>query len=230
MIETWLSYDLADLLMFSDRVYYRQIALANASAWPLHVAMLLAGLALALSLHAPSATLNRVAAAILAAAWGSSCWFFVVQAYGQIHWAGHYMTILFLVEAAALLVLALVPGGLAITRPGPLLSWVRSTMVLAVTLSYPALALVSGRTLSSVEMFGVAADPTALLMLLVIASSAAGWQLLLCVPAWLWLALSASTLWAMGSVEVWVVLAALVACPVIILARVFATPSTTKTL
>jgi hypothetical protein len=31
-METWLSYDLSDLLMFSPRVYYRQLELANAAA------------------------------------------------------------------------------------------------------------------------------------------------------------------------------------------------------
>ena len=228
MIDTWLSYDLADLLMFSARVYYRQLELANESAWPLQVAILFAGLVLAHGLHAPSATLNRVAAAILAVAWGSSCWFFVVQAYGQIHWAGRYMTMLFLVEAAALLVLVVTPGGLAFSRPGPLLAWVRSTMVLAVILAYPALALAAGRTLSSAEMFGIAADPTALVTLLAVASGARGWQLLLAVPPWLWLAFSASTLWAMGSVEVWCLMAALVAAPVAILVRALATPPGTR--
>lgn len=219
MIETWLSYSLSDLLMFSPRVYYRQMELANASAWPLHVAMLMAGLLVAFTIHAPSPARNRICAVVLAVAWASSCWFFVINAFAQIHWAGWYMATLFLAETASLIVIALLPAGLTISRPTKLVNLARTMMVAVTVLAYPGLALLSGRNAASSEVFGIAADPTAVVTLMIVASAATGWQLLLAIVPWLWLAFSASALWAMGALEVWALLVFVVTMPVLILAR-----------
>jgi hypothetical protein len=195
-METWLSYDLSDLLMFSPRVYYRQLELANAAAWPLHL----------------------VTTAVLAAAFASSCLLYVLPAFAEIHVAGWYMAALFLGQAAALAGLVLLAGGLTIQPGGRLLTWCRTGLVVLITLAYPALAMMSGRSIASAEVFGIAADPTALAALIVIAMGARGWQLLLAIPPWLWLAFSASSLWAMDAPEVWIILPVLMLAPAILLA------------
>jgi hypothetical protein len=217
-METWLSYDLSDLLMFSPRVYYRQLELANAAAWPLHLVTIAAGLVLAWCVALPTPVRNRIAAAVLAAAFASSCLLYVWPAYAEIHVAGSYMAALFLGQAAALAGLALPAGGLNIRPGGRLLTWCRMGLMVLITLAYPALAIMSGRSIASAEVFGIAADPTALAALIVIATGARGWQLLLAVPPWLWLAFSASSLWVMDAPEVWIILPALLAAPAMMLA------------
>jgi hypothetical protein len=222
-METWLSYDLSDLLMFSARTYYRQIELANAAAWPLHVAATAGGLLLAFCLLKPSPPRNRMAALILALAWASSGWFFIASGFATIHWAGAYAISLFAVGAAFLAAIALTSHGLNNGDPAPRPAWSRlaAALTLAAAFLYPALAPLSGRPLASAETFGIAADPTALVTLLVAALTARGWRLLAMLPPGLWLAFSTSALWAMGSAEAWVVLAGLVAAPVVMLARRF---------
>ena len=217
-METWLSYDLSDLLMFSPRVYYRQLELANAAAWPLHFVTVAGGLVLALCMASPSAIRNRIAAAVPAAAFASSCWLFVLPAYAEIHVAGRYMAGLFLIEAA-LTGLAMFAGGLRIDHEAKLLSRGAAALLIATSLAYPALAIMSGRSAASAEVFGIAADPAALAALVVIASGARRWQLLLAIAPWLWLAFSASSLWVMDAPEVWIILPALLAAPAILLAR-----------
>lgn len=218
MMETWLSYDLSDLLMFSPRVYYRQLELANTAAWPLHLVTLAAGLVLAWCVALPTPVRNRIAAAILAAAFASSCLLYVLPAFAEIHVAGWYLAALFLGQATALAGLALLAGGLTIHPGGRLLTWCRTGLVVLITLAYPALALMSGRSIASAEVFGIAADPTALAALAVIAMGVKGWQFLLAVPPWLWLAFSASSLWVMDAPEVWIILPALLAALAVMLA------------
>ena len=218
-METWLSYGLSDLLMFSPRVYYRQLELANAATWPVHILTMAAGLLLALCLYAPSAIRNRIAAGILAAALASSCWFYILPAYAEIHLAGRYAAGLFLLEAAALAGMAIFARGLDIPHERQGLTLIRAVLVVLVTLVYPALAGLAGRTAASAEAFGIAADPTALATLAVIVTATRGWQLLLAVPPWLWLAFSASSLWVMSAPEVWIILPVLLLAPAMLLAR-----------
>lgn len=220
-METWLSYRLSDLLMFSARTYYRQLELANAAAWPLHLAAAAAGLLLAFCLFRPSPVRNRIAALILAAAWASSGWFFIASGFATIHWAGAYATALFAVTSVLLASLAVTSQGLQGNDVTALPQWSRGAagVTFAATLLYPAIAPLTGRPVASTEMFGIAADPTALVNLLVAAFTASRWRLLLMVPPALWLVFSASILWAMGSAEAWLVLAVLLAAPIIMLAR-----------
>jgi len=151
----------------------------------LHIVTVAGGLVLALCMASPSAIRNRIAAAVPAAAFASSCWLFVLPAYAEIHVAGRYMAGLFLIEAAALAGLAILAGGLRIDHDAKLLSWGAAASLIATSLAYPALAIMSGRSAASAEVFGIAADPTALAALVVIASGARGWQLLLAIAPWL---------------------------------------------
>jgi len=220
-METWLSYGLSDLLMFSARTYYRQLELANAAAWPLHLAAVAAGLLLTYCLLRPSPLRNRIAALILAAGWASSGWFFIASGFATIHWAGGYATALFALTSALLASLAVTTHGLRSSNPDAWPQWSRSAalLTLAATLFYPAIAPLTGRPVASAEIFGIAADPTALATLLAAAFTASRWRLLLMIPPALWLAFSASVLFAMGSAEAWLVLAAVLAAPVIVLVR-----------
>lgn len=220
-METWLSYGLSDLLMFSARTYYRQLELANAAAWPVHLAAIAAGLLLAFCLLRPSPLRNRIAALILAAAWASSGWFFIASGFATIHWAGGYATALFALTSTLLAILALTSTGFRGGDSDALPQWSHgaAAVTIAATLLYPAIAPLTGRPVASAEMFGIAADPTALVTLLVAAANASRWRLLLMIPPALWLAFSASVLWPMGSVEAWLVLAALLAAPIILLVR-----------
>ena len=74
-------------------------------------------------------------------------------------------------------------------------------------LGYPLLAPITGRPWTTAEIFGVAADPTAIASVAVLAlvRGRIRWPLLV-VPV-IWCAIAA-TLWAMDAPEAWVLLAA----------------------
>lgn len=208
-MDTWLSYELADLLMFSPQVYYRQIELANQDVWPGQLLAVAGGLLLALCIGFPTAVRNRVAAAVLAVAWFCSGWVFIASRFADIHIAGPYMEALFYLQAAALAGFAAMPNGLGLCTRSKTVAATMALLIVAVVVVYPSLTLLSGRVFASAEVFGVAADPTALATLLVISGVVSGWRLLLAVVPVFWLVFSATTLSAMGSVEVWYVLSGL---------------------
>lgn len=219
MMETWLGYDLSDLLMFSPQVYYRQIELANQDVWPGQLVAVAGGLLLALCISFPTALRNRVAAVVLAIAWFCAGWVFIASRFAHIHIAGSYAEALFYIQAAALAGCAAAPNGLNPGNQSKILRRTITMLIVVVTVMYPLVAAMSGRAFASAEVFGVAPDPTALATLIIISSAVRGWRLLLAVLPALWLVFSATMLWAMGSVEVWNVLSGLLLAAVMLAQR-----------
>lgn len=156
----WWSYRLSDFLLFAPRTYWRLIESHNEALWPLHVPLVVAGVAaLVFALRRPGG--GRVVAILLALIWVFVGWGFIWQRYATINWAALYVAPLFLVEAALFLICGAILGRL----PAAQTSVRRRTGGLLVGLAvgaYPLLALVSGRPWKTVENFGVAPDPTAI--------------------------------------------------------------------
>lgn len=193
-----LSHAPADLLLFSERVYWRLFLLENAALWPLPLVapVALAGAGLALHARRPEAGL-RLLLALLALAWLSVGWHFVWQRYAPVNWAMAWLAPLFAVQAAIFAGLALRgPRARAATRPA---RWIGHGLLLAGTVAYPFLAPLQGRTLAGAEVAGLAPDPTAVAGLAAALLIAKGWRRLavLLLPA-LWLAQSALTLYVLN--------------------------------
>ena len=208
----WWTYRPADFLMFAPRTYWRMFELHNEAWWPAQPLLVLAGLGgLWWGRRHGSAAL-RVGAFGLAAAWAFVATAFLLPRYAPINWAASAFAVAFLAQAVGLAALA-TRADLHAAPPGPrrrigalLCGWA--------LLGHPLLAPVFGRPWMQGEVFGLAPDPTTIATLgfLLCAGAAGGvtrWLLrLLWALATAWCAVSTATLWTMGSVQGFAVLAA----------------------
>lgn len=154
----WASYRLSDLLMFSQRSYYRLIALYNETVWPAHLLALAAGLAIIGCVARPGARTRSSALLLLASAWAWVGWAYHLERYADINTAGPYFALAFGMQALLLFFVALRPHGAA---PAHAQKHVALGLSALAVLGYPLLALGSSRGWNHAEVFGIAPDPTA---------------------------------------------------------------------
>ena len=83
--------------------------------------------------------------------------------------------------------------------------WIALALIVIIVVGYPLLAPLTGRPWTTAEMFGVAADPTALATVAVLALVRGRIRWLLLLIPLLWCLFTALTLWAMKSTEALVV-------------------------
>lgn len=193
----WQSYSLSDFLLFSPRAYYRLFERVNEALWPGPLVAYALGLLLLWLIWQRSSSGHRAATLILGLAWCSSGWFFLWQHYATINWAIIYVAPLFWLQGAVLILLSAFNRGLDFqpVRTGTIL--VLYSALAAVLLASPLVAPVSGRPLAAGEVFGIAANPTALSTLLAL-FLAKGWgRWVLFILPLVWCALSVLTLWAL---------------------------------
>jgi Family of unknown function (DUF6064) len=203
----WWTYGLSDFLLFSPRTYYRLIERYNLAFWPAHALTIGLGLGILGMLRRPTQAQSRAIAAVLAALWAWVGWAFVWRRYAGINWAATYFVWLFAVEAVLLGIgaargwLRLRPARDAAGRIGIAL------LVISVT-AYPVFAALAGRGWPQAEVFGLVPDPTVIGTLGILLLAEPPRRVLLVAPMLL-AAIGGATLWAMGSPERWLVLAAL---------------------
>ncbi|MBL8341263.1 MAG: hypothetical protein JNL30_07320 [Rubrivivax sp.] len=213
-IADWLSYRPGDFLMFAPRTYWRLFELHNEAWWPLQVPAVLCAVAGSVALlrgrRPLPPGLSRAGLLVLAAALGFVAWTFVQTLYAPVNWAADGLA-----AALAVLALAMVASAMATVRAGTAHSapptFVRrgaAVLMLAAAVAWPAAAPMAGRAWQTVEIVGLAPDPTlaAVLAWLLVARPAvaahvvahaswlAAWGLALAC-----LAFSAATLATMGS-------------------------------
>ena len=204
----WWTYRPSDLLMFAPRTYWRLFELHNESLWPTQVLTALLAILLAVALWTGRMGAVRAGMALLAACWALVAWTFLWQRYAPINPAAGAFAMGFALQAVAILVLSLagslrVVNEVARQRTGlALVAWA--------ALLHPWLAAFADRPGSQAEFFGLAPDPTAigtLGVLLCVTSSHRAVRSLLAATwgvALIWCAVSASTLWTMGTAEGWI--------------------------
>lgn len=203
----WWTYRPEDFLLFSPRVYWRMFELQNAALWPWQLLTLVAGAFLVLVVAWRPPGHGRQVAFILAVIWAFVGWSFLLKRYATINWAVAYVAPVFAVEAALLLIVGALPGGITFNRRGPA-AWAGYFLFAFALAGQPLLAPLQGRVWASSEIFGIAPDPTVIgsLGLLLFAR---GKLLPLLVPIpLLWCLLSGITLWTLGAPETWSAFAA----------------------
>jgi len=226
----WWTYRPGDFLMFAPATYWRLFELHNATWWPAPPLLLLAGLAWTgwlawTARHAPFARAApgsstppagapwlRLGAAGAAAAWAFVATAFLLHRYAPINWAASAFAAGFLVQAAGLATLAALPG-LALAPHGRRRS-VGLLLCAWAVVGQPLLAVATGRPWAQAEVFGLAPDPTAIATLGLLLWTSTTWRPARWLPTALailpvtWCAISAATLWTMGSAQGWVPAAA----------------------
>ena len=154
----WLTYQLSDFLLFSERVYWRLFVLENAERWPLALfAQLIMVSAVGIYFRRPDFGL-RVMSTLLGLAIASTSWHFVWQRYAPINWAIHYAIPLFVSQAVIFGMIALRPLPVGYTSQSAKI--IGFALLLIAIVAYPLLAPLYGRSIASAEVFGIAPDPT----------------------------------------------------------------------
>jgi hypothetical protein len=198
-MSVWLTYSLSDILLFSPQTYYRLFELYNRAVWPGQLVALGAGAAILLLLRRPGGLSGRAIAGLLAALWLWVAWAFHLERYATINWAASWPAAGFALQALLLAWTGVVRGRLRF-RPGrhPVGRAGLGLFVFALVVQ-PWIGLVGPRSWASVEIFGLAPDPTAVatLGLLLAADGPVRW-VLLPLPV-LWCLVSGATLWAMAA-------------------------------
>lgn len=205
--ETWSTYTLADLLMFSPRTYYRLFELYNTGIWPGHLISAVASLAILACTLRPGTAGARITAGLLAACWLWVAWAFLLTRYAPVNWAANYFALAFAIEALLLLWVGTVHGRLRFPAARNPIARAALGIFAFGLFAYPLLAPASGRPWRQLEMFGLAPDPTAVATLGLLAFASRTPVLLLPVPL-LWCAVSGATLFTMHAPDAWVAPAA----------------------
>jgi hypothetical protein len=205
----WWTYGLSDFLLFSPRTYYRLIERHNAAVWPAQLAAVGVGLGLLRPLRRPTPAGGRLIAAILAAMWAWVGWAFIWRRYAGINWAATYLAGIFAAQVVLLVWIGVVRGALSFEVRRDQTGVIGIALFVLAVAVYPTFGPLAGRGWPAAEVFGTVPDPTVVgtLGLLLLPAPA---RLMLTVPPILLCAISGATLWAMGSPEAWLLLAAVV--------------------
>ncbi|WP_339861627.1 hypothetical protein [Thalassospira alkalitolerans] len=193
----WWSYGLADFLLFSPRVYYRLFETLN-TTWGLAVAaaliagMVASGLAMRRGYRG-----NRVVLILLAMIWGWVTAGFLWQYYQPINWVIPYFIPAFIVEAGFMVMFAVRRMPLRFGWRGDFSSVAGAALLLIAIIGFPFAGLIEGRGLIQAELFGSAADPTAIGTLGFILLARGTWRWLLLPVPLVWCVMASAILWVM---------------------------------
>tara|TARA_R110000868_G_scaffold165328_2_gene398360 strand:+ start:36943 stop:37650 length:708 start_codon:yes stop_codon:yes gene_type:complete len=193
----WWSYGLADFLLFSPRVYYRLFETLN-TTWGLAVtAALIAGMVASGLAMRRGYRGNRVVLILLAMIWGWVTAGFLWQYYQPINWVIPYFIPAFIVEAGFMVMFAVRRMPLRFGWRGDFSSVAGAALLLIAIIGFPFAGLIERRGLIQVELFGSAADPTAIGTLGFILLARGTWRWLLLPVPLVWCVMASAILWVM---------------------------------
>lgn len=204
-MSAWWSYRPADILMFSERVYWRLFERYNDLLWPLPLLLVLTGLVMLAVLLRPRPGANRALAGTLAVLWLFGATPFLWFQYAPINWAVRYAVPFFLLQAGLLLWFGVFRDRLRFTPIQGPAAWLGAVLFGYAVLVHPWVAPLAGRSLAGAEVLGLAPDTTAIATLGLVAAAGRGpfvW-LLATVPL-LWCLVSWLLLDALGTLEAWI--------------------------
>lgn len=197
----WLSYRLSDFIMFSTRVYERQLVLHNEQYAGFQIVSSVMGAFVLWRVLQHERV--RAAFGTIGVVWVWVGWSFLWDRYAEINLLARYAAPAFVLEGFGFLAIAF------LRRPPvrlPSTGWIGTaalTLMGLVLAGYPLVPVLTGGEMAAGEIFGMMPDPTALFTFALLAAcrGALRWFLMV-IPA-LWLATSIATLQVLGTVTFW---------------------------
>jgi len=196
-MKEWLSYRLSDFVMFSARVYDRQIELHNERLAGLQILSIGFGIVLLWMCSRATSLTNRILPAVLGVGWVFVAWSFLWLRYAEINLLAEYAAPAFAAQGVALLALSLRGGGIAMQLPAGYFHYPALGFIAVAVLGFPLIAPAAGKPFATAEYFLMMPDPTALGTLAVLAFSATPLRWLLMIVPVLWCVLSGAMLWTL---------------------------------
>jgi hypothetical protein len=197
----WWSYRPSDFLMFSPRVYFRQIESYNVGLFPLQIVMVIVGVGLIGLVLRGRQNDRRLVAIVLAALWLFVGWAYLWSRLSNINWAAVHATFGFVGQAMLTVGLCV----RATNQERSVRQKIPGLIVAAIAiLFYPALSLLGGNGAGSAEVFGVMPNPTVVATIGLLAANSQRYDFVLFVVPSLWCVASSVTLYTMHD-PVWFV-------------------------
>lgn len=189
----WLSYSLQDFVMFGPQVFLRLFIRINQDLWPWQLLAVAVAIAIPVMLLRQDLAARRLAVGLMAVAWATSGYGFLVGYFGPINWPAAWFGWAFVVQGG-LLATAVVFGGVHGLRlpTGPFtLFWLMAVCGL------PWLAVADSGQWQAVALFGMAPGATAAAGALAVALMTGPWRWLYLPLLVLWSLFSAAMFWAL---------------------------------
>ncbi|HIO28999.1 DUF6064 family protein [Marinobacter salarius] len=196
---TWLSYSLADFLMFGPEVFLRLFVRINQDIWPWQGVAVVMVIAIGTLLVRGDAMARRSALLLVAAAWLWSGAGFLMHYYGPINLPAIWFGWAFVLQGALLTVAGLFwPWNAATNRP-IWSRWLMGTGWIALMGLSPLLAVAQTGNGQAAALFAVTPDVTALgaVPCMLLFPRRVRWLFLL-LPL-IWSLFSVATLWTLGT-------------------------------
>jgi hypothetical protein len=200
----WWSYRPSDFLMFSSRVYYRQIESFNADHWPLHIALFAVFIYLLFACFKQRTLHIRISFILL-----SGMWAFISLDYFRaylvtIHWGVRYAIYAFLLQAVLLLLRGISGFGISLPQRNAV-RWTGIALIMGALVVFPFLGVLSGRGYESAEVVGAMPTPTVIATLgFLLAAGLRRVDLVLMVVPVLWCLVDSVTVYTMRQPDWWV--------------------------
>jgi hypothetical protein len=204
-MDVLLDHSLEDFLLFSPDVYWRLFELHNAR-FALVAPFCVAAAAFLMAIPFLGSRALRIAFLVAAGAASLTGWAYFVESYSDINWAAPWGAWMFLAMSLALAGSAF--GGDAAPVNGRS-RWIAIGLLVLGGVVYPLQGVALGRPIEGAQIFGLAPDPTAIMVLgLAGLTTRSLLRVVAALLASVWCLLGGLTLWAMGSGEAWVLFGA----------------------
>lgn len=189
----WLSYSLQDFIMFGPQVFLRLFVRINQDFWPWPLLAGLVALAVPVLLLSPRFAAKRIALGLVAAAWITSGYGFLVGYFGPINWPAEWLGWAFVVQGVllGLVAVARVRDSARTPNMGLAIVW-----VLAV-LGLPWLTVVEAGDWKALALFGLAPGTTAAASMLIVGLLPGFWKWLYLALPLAWCLFSAAIFWVL---------------------------------